>query len=517
MLCSKIRLRTISFILLLTYLVNFYQAYAIPPQKTYEALSSDDSSESSDCYYSDSEGSSDGDTLLHSGEYPEKTSFSNPIPRRKNEKWNHCSSSTEETRIYFGESSESSNSSYSRVYSGSTASPFFRKSPNLSSSSKKHSGSDTSPRSQESQNSSGSSPSEERLCLNPFVFCRSEESSPSSSPLKGRSGPDTSSSYQESQNSSGSSPSEERLCLNPFVFCRSEESSPSSSPLKGRSGPDTSPYSQESPSSSDSSSSEVRSGSDTSPRSQESSNSSSSSSSEGCPCLCPRAVRCDPEHSESSGSLPSEKLHPANLSKFQGPPELLYFLNSTKQNNSPHDCESQKQPIVSSDGKVSSPTTAQNLTPELEERNLVMDYMIENISSHMADRATIARQRIKCYIKDLFSNKSLYNQLSPELLVTVMCYWDRINYVKLIRDTKDEKNELDRFYYTLITLFFLADKHIRDDLRDDTILQKWTWISLIPLTQLNHYRKILLENLNNRLDISQEDYLYYEKILRSCP
>ena len=445
MLCSKIRLRTISFILLLTYLVNFYQAYAIPPQKTYEALSSDDSSESSDCYYSDSEGSSDGDTLLHSGEYPEKTSFSNPIPRRKNEKWNHCSSSTEETRIYFGESSESSNSSYSRVYSGSTASPFFRKSPNLSSSSKKHSGSDTSPRSQESPSSSDSSPSEER------------------------------------------------------------------------SDSDTSPSSQESPSSSGSSSSEEHSGSDASPHSQESSNSSSSSSSEGCPCLCPRAVRCDPEHSESSGSLPSEKLHPANLSKFQGPPELLYFLNSTKQNNSRHDCESQKQPLSSSDGKVSSPTTAQNLTPELEERNLVMDYMIENISSHMADRATIARQRIKCYIKDLFSNKSLYNQLSPELLVTVMCYWDRINYVKLIRDTQDEKNELDRFYYTLITLFFLADKHIRDDLRDDTILQKWTWISLIPLTQLNHYRKILLENLNNRLDISQEDYLYYEKILRSCP
>ena len=233
--------------------------------------------------------------------------------------------------------------------------------------------------------------------------------------------------------------------------------------------------------------------------------------------MYPSAVRCDPEHSESSGSLPSEKLRPTDLSKFQGPPELLYFLNSTKQNNSPHDCESQKQPIASSDGKVSSPTTAQNLTPELEERNLVMDYMIENISSHMADRATIARQRIKCYIKDLFSNKSLYNQLSPELLVTVMCYWDRINYVKLIRDTKDEKNELDRFYYTLITLFFLADKHIRDDLRDDTILQKWTWISLIPLTQLKHYRKILLENLNNRLDISQEDYLYYEKILRSCP
>ncbi len=445
MLCSKIRLRTISFILLLTYLVNFYQAYAIPPQKTYEALSSDDSSESSDCYYSDSEGSSDGDTLLHSGEYPEKTSFSNPIPRRKNEKWNHCSSSTEETRIYFGESSESSHSSYSRVYSGSTASPFFRKSPNLSSSSKKHSGSDTSPRSQESPSSSDSSPSEER------------------------------------------------------------------------SDSDTSPSSQESPSSSGSSSSEEHSGSDASPHSQESSNSSSSSSSEGCPCLCPRAVRCDPEHSESSGSLPSEKLHPANLSKFQGPPELLYFLNSTKQNNSRHDCESQKQPLSSSDGKVSSPTTAQNLTPELEERNLVMDYMIENISSHMADRATIARQRIKCYIKDLFSNKSLYNQLSPELLVTVMCYWDRINYVKLIRDTQDEKNELDRFYYTLITLFFLADKHIRDDLRDDTILQKWTWISLIPLTQLNHYRKILLENLNNRLDISQEDYLYYEKILRSCP
>ena len=493
MLCSKIRLRTISFILLLTYLVNFYQAYAIPPQKTYEALSSDDSSESSDCYYSDSEGSSDGDTLLHSGEYPEKTSFSNPIPRRKNEKWNHCSSSTEETRIYFGESSESSNSSYSRVYSGSTASPFFRKSPNLSSSSKKHSGSDTSPRSQESQNSSGSSPSEER------------------------SGSDTSSSYQESPSSSGSSSSEVRSGSDTSPSSQESPSSSGSSPSEEHSGSDASPHSQESPSSSDSSSSEEHSGSDASPHSQESSNSSSSSSTEGCPCMCPRAVRCDPEHSESSGSLPSEKLHPANLSKFQGPPELLYFLNSTKQNNSPHDCESQKQPLASSDGKVSSPTTAQNLTPELEERNLVMDYMIENISSHMADRATIARQRIKCYIKDLFSNKSLYNQLSPELLVTVMCYWDRINYVKLIRDTQDEKNELDRFYFTLITLFFLADKHIRDDLRDDTILQKWTWISLIPLTQLNHYRKILLENLNNRLDISQEDYLYYEKILRSCP
>lgn len=386
MLCSKIRSRTISFILSLTYLVNFYPAYSISPQKTHEVLYSDDSSESSGCYYSDSEGyyadsegSSDGDTLLHSGEYPEKTSFSNPIPRRKNEKWSHCSSNTEETRIYFGESSESSDSSSSEECSGSEASPCFRKSSSSSdsSSSKKHSDSEASPSATESSSSSDSSSSED---------CSGSEASP---------------------------------CF------------------------------RKSSSSSDSSSSKDCSGSEASPCSEKSSESSLSSSS---------------EETDSSETVQKNK----------------------------------------------------NLNPELENQNLIMNYMIENVASHMADRAMIARQKIKCYIKDVFSDKSLYNQLSPELLVAVMCYWDRINYTKLINDTKDEKNELDRFFYTLITLLCLADKFAGDDFCDITAL-KWAWIGLVLPLKLIHYEKVLLENLDYRLYVSREDYLYYKEILKSCP
>ena len=377
MLYSKMRARTISLILLITNLVNFYQAYAVPPQKTYEALSSDDSSESSDCYCSDSEGycadseeSSDDDMLLHPGEYPEKTSFSNPIPRRKNKNWSHCSSGIKELCIHFGESLDSSGSSSSKRCSGSTASPCFRK-PSSSSdsySSEEYSGSDASP-------------------------CSRESSSSKKRPVS-----DVSPSFRESSSSSDS--------------CSSEECS----------GPDASPYSQ-----------------------------------------------------KSSGS-----------------------------------------PIPSSNGKVNSSTTAQNLNPALEERNLVMDYIIENVSSHMAKQAKIEYQKIKCYIKNFLLNKNLYNQLNPELLIAVMCYWDKINLVKLIDDTKKEKNELDRFFYTLLTLFCLADKFAGDDLYDSTT-GKWAQIGLVQRKKLIHYEKVLLENLDYRLYISREDYLKYKEILKYCP
>ena len=372
MLCSKIRAQTNSLILLITYLVNFYPIYSISPQKTNEAFSSNDSSESSDCYYSDSEGycadsegSSDSEILLHPGEYPEKTSFSNPIPRRKNEKWSRCSSGTEELRVYFGESSESSHSSYSREYSGSSASPYSQKSSDL----------------------------------------------PHSPPSKEHSDSGSSSCSQESLDSSRSSYSREY------------------------SGSSASPYSQKS---------------------------------SDLPHSPPSK-----EHSDSGSS---------------------------------------------SSGEINSPTTvpkSKNLNPDLEERNLILEHMIENVSSHMADRAMIAHQKIKCYIKDVLLDKSIYKQLKPELLIAVMCYWDRINYVKLINDTKDEKNELDRFFYTLITLLCIADKFAGDDFCNITIL-KWAWASLVPLTKLIHYEKVLLENIDYRLYVSREDYLYYKEILKSC-
>ena len=372
MLCSKIRAQTNSLILLITYLVNFYPIYSISPQKTNEAFSSNDSSESSDCYYSDSEGycadsegSSDSEILLHPGEYPEKTSFSNPIPRRKNEKWSRCSSGTEELRVYFGESSESSHSSYSREYSGSSASPYSQKSSDL----------------------------------------------PHFSPSKEHSDSGSSSCSQESLDSSRSSYSREY------------------------SGSSASPYSQKS---------------------------------SDLPHSPPSK-----EHSDSGSS---------------------------------------------SSGEINSPTTvpkSKNLNPDLEERNLILEHMIENVSSHMADRAMIAHQKIKCYIKDVLLDKSIYKQLKPELLIAVMCYWDRINYVKLINDTKDEKNELDRFFYTLITLLCIADKFAGDDFCNITIL-KWAWASLVPLTKLIHYEKVLLENIDYRLYVSREDYLYYKEILKSC-
>ncbi len=372
MLCSKIRVQTNSLILLITYLVNFYPIYSISPQKTNEAFSSNDSSESSDCYYSDSEGycadsegSSDSEILLHPGEYPEKTSFSNPIPRRKNEKWSRCSSGTEELRVYFGESSESSHSSYSREYSGSSASPYSQKSSDL----------------------------------------------PHSSPSKEHSDSGSSSCSQESLDSSRSSYSREY------------------------SGSSASPYSQKS---------------------------------SDLPHSPPSK-----EHSDSGSS---------------------------------------------SSGEINSPTTvpkSKNLNPDLEERNLILEHMIENVSSHMADRTMIAHQKIKCYIKDVLLDKSIYKQLKPELLIAVMCYWDRINYVKLINDTKDEKNELDRFFYTLITLLCIADKFAGDDFCNITIL-KWAWASLVPLTKLIHYEKVLLENIDYRLYVSREDYLYYKEILKSC-
>lgn len=420
MLYSKMRARTISLILLITNLVNFYQAYAVPPQKTYEALSSDDSSESSDCYCSDSEGycadseeSSDDDMLLHPGEYPEKTSFSNPIPRRKNKNWSHCSSGIKELCIHFGESLDSSGSSSSKRCSGSTASPCFRK-PSSSSdsySSEEYSGSDASPCSRESLSSKKCSGSDA-----PPFFRKSPNPSPSSH-------------KKHSDSDSDASP------------CSRESSSSKKRPVS-----DVSPSFRESSSSSDSCSSEECSGSDASPYSQ-----------------------------KSSGS-----------------------------------------PIPSSNGKVNSSTTAQNLNPALEERNLVMDYIIENVSSHMAKQAKIEYQKIKCYIKNFLLNKNLYNQLNPELLIAVMCYWDKINLVKLIDDTKKEKNELDRFFYTLLTLFCLADKFAGDDLYDSTT-GKWAQIGLVQRKKLIHYEKVLLENLDYRLYISQEDYLKYKEILKYCP
>ena len=555
MLYSKIRVRTILLILLITNLVNFYQAYAVPPQKTYEALSSDDSSESSDCYYSDSEGycadseeSSDDDTLLHPGEYPEKTSFSNPIPRRKNKNWSHCSSGTKELCNHFGESLDSSGSSPSKRCSGSTSSPYFRKSSNSSDSysSEECSGSDASPCSRESLSSKKRPVSDVSPCFrkssNSSDSYSSEECSGSdASPCsreslssKKRPVSDVSPCFRKSSNSSDSYSSEE---------CSGSDDSPCSrESLSSKKRPvfDVSSSFRKSSSSSDSYSSEECSGSDAPPFFRKSPNPSPSSSKKHSDSDASPSSWKSPS---SSGSSPSKELRPTDLPYFQVPPEL-YFPYFTKQFNSPLDCKSQKPPLTSSDGKVSSLTTTQNLNPALKERNLVMDYIIENISSHMADRATIARQRIKCYIKDLFSNKSLYNQLSPELLVTVMYYWDRINYVKLIRDTQDEKNELDRFFYTLITLFCIADKFAGDDLHDATIpewaeisfelkpklkdkftrddlhsftVRKWAVINWIFIPKLIHYEKVLLENLDYRLYISQEDYLYYQKILKSCP
>ena len=420
MLCSKIRVQTNSLILLITYLVNFYPIYSISPQKTNEAFSSNDSSESSDCYYSDSEGycadsegSSDSEILLHPGEYPEKTSFSNPIPRRKNEKWSRCSSGTEELRVYFGESSESSHSSYSREYSGSSASPYSQKSSDLphSSPSKEHSDSGSSSCSQESLDSSRSSYSREYSGSSASPYSQKSSDLPHSSPSKEHSDSGSSSCSQESLDSSRSSYSREY------------------------SGSSASPYSQKS---------------------------------SDLPHSPPSK-----EHSDSGSS---------------------------------------------SSGEINSPTTvpkSKNLNPDLEERNLILEHMIENVSSHMADRTMIAHQKIKCYIKDVLLDKSIYKQLKPELLIAVMCYWDRINYVKLINDTKDEKNELDRFFYTLITLLCIADKFAGDDFCNITIL-KWAWASLVPLTKLIHYEKVLLENIDYRLYVSREDYLYYKEILKSC-
>lgn len=460
MLCSKLRARTISFTLLLTYLVNFYQAYAIPPQKTYKALSSDDSSESSGCYYSDnkeypedSEGSSGDDTLLHPEEYPDF----------------NASSSSQKS------SNSSGSSSPSEECSGLTASTFFHKSLNLSNSSlsKKYSFSESPPCYKKSSSSSGSSSSEEYLCLNPIVFCHSQESSESSRSSSLSEGCPDSTDLSHSQEFSESS-NTPRISI-PFEL-----------------------------------------GSLTS--SQRSSNSSgSSSSSEGCLPLPPNPSNLTSKVSDFS-HLPPELLH-------------HYF------NASSHYQESQKSPLASSDKKVNSPMTAQSLNPALEERNLVMDYIIENVSSHMADRATIACQRIKCYIKNILLNKSLYNQLTPELLITVMCYWDRIDYIKLIRDTKDEKNESERFFYTLITLFCIADKFTGDDLYNATvsewaeiafelkpklkdefdlhsfIVHKRAIIDWILKPKLIHYEKVLLKNLDYRLYVSREDYLHYKKIL----
>ena len=421
MLCSKIRVQTISLLLLITYLVNFYPIYSISPKKSNEAFSSSDSSESSNCYYSDSEGyyadsegNSDTEVLLRPGEYPEKTSFSNPIPRRKNEKWSLCSSGTKELCVYFGESLESSSTSCSGAYSDLTTFPYAQKSSNSSHSSlsKEHSDSGTSSYSQESQESSDSSHSS----------LSKEHSDSGTSPYS-----------QESQESSDSSHSS-----------LSKEHSDSS----------TSSYSQES---------------------QESSDSSHSSLSK--------------KHSDS-GTSP-------------------YFQESQEPSDSFHS---------SPPGETNSSTTIQknkNLIPNSEEHNLILEHMIENVSSHMADRAMIARQKIKCYIKDVLLDKNIYRQLKPELLISVMCYWDRINYVKLINDTKDEKNELDRFFYTLITLLCIADKFTGDDFSNITVL-KWAWAGLVPLIKLIHYEKVLLENIDYRLYVSREDYLYYKEILKSC-
>lgn len=425
MLCSKLRARTISFILLLTYLVNFYQAYAIPPQKTYEALSSDDSSESSGCYYSDnkeypedSEGSSGDDTLLHPEEYPDF----------------NASSSSQKS------SNSSGSSSPSEECSGLTASTFFHKSLNLSNSSlsKKYSFSESPPCYKKSSSLPGSSSSEEYLCLNPIVFCHSQESSESSRSSSLSEGCPDSTDLSHSQEFSESS-NTPRISI-PFEW-----------------------------------------GSLTS--SQRSSNSSgSSSSSEGCLPLPPNPSNLTSKVSDFS-HLPPELLPPPLPPKgcLPLPSEALF-----------------------------SPTAAGNcshISPELG-HHCIMEQIIKIASSHMASKAKIEDQKIEDYMLLI---EFIYTDLKPELLITVVCYWDRIDYIKLIRDTKDEKNESERFFYTLITLFCIADKFIGN--RSQEFIKKWSKIASISKNELVNYERVLLKNLDYRLYVSREDYLHYKKIL----
>lgn len=391
MLCSKLRARTISFTLLLTYLVNFYQAYAIPPQKTYEALSSDDSSESSGCYYSDnkeypedSEGSSGDNTLLHPEEYPDF----------------NASSSSQKS------SNSSGSSSPSEECSGLTASTFFHKSLNLSNSSlsKKYSFSESPP-------------------------C-----------------------YKKSSSLPGSSSSEEYLCLNPIVFCHSQESSESSR---------------------------------------------SSSLSEGCP------DSTDLSHSQ-------EFSESSNTPRISIPFEWGSLTSSQRSSNSSGSSSSSEGCLPLPSEALFSPPAAGNcshISPELG-HHCIMEQIIKIASSHMASKAKIEDQKIEDYMLLI---EFIYTDLKPELLITVVCYWDRIDYIKLIRDTKDEKNESERFFYTLITLFCIADKFIGN--RSQEFIKKWSKIASISKNELVNYERVLLKNLDYRLYVSREDYLHYKKIL----